>query len=242
MKRSTPAETAVCPVDLARLGERLSASGLALRGGFNIGPAENAPLLDTGKPSSSVILVGNIGGAFWPHFKRWRDNQPRHLENPLDTWSRATIETAVAGLGATFISPSDKPFRPFQQWAMRAEGLRPSPLGVLIHPAWGLWHAYRGALLFDRPLGLTEPEAAEHLCDSCAAKPCLSACPVEAYTATRFDHAACLTHVRGQQGSRCRDHGCLDRNACPYGTDYRYPAEMQAFIMRAYAGLAAPQA
>ena len=25
-------------------------------------------------------------------------------------------------------------------------------------------------------------------------------------------------------GAPCRDGGCLDRNACPYGTEYRYPA------------------
>ena len=32
---------------------------------------------------------------------------------------------------------------------MRAEGLKPSPIGILMHPQFGLWHAYRGALLFD---------------------------------------------------------------------------------------------
>ena len=29
---------------------------------------------------------------------------------------------------------------------MRAEGLKPSPLGVLVHPDFGLWHGYRGAI------------------------------------------------------------------------------------------------
>ncbi len=28
--------------------------------------------------------------------------------------------------------------------------------------------------------------------------------------------------------------GCLDRNACPYGTAYRYPADEQAFHMAAF--------
>jgi ferredoxin len=191
MKHSGPADV---------LGERLSRSGLALRGGFDFDDGEASPPLHSGKPSKAVILIGNIGGAFWPHFKLWRDNQPADLKNPLDSWSRAVIEQASAGLGATFISPSDKPFMPFQQWAMRAEGLRPSPLGILMHPRWGLWHAYRGALLFDRPLGLAEPGQIEHLCDSCVGKPCVRACPVYAYTADRFDHTACLDHVRGARG------------------------------------------
>lgn len=228
MKHSGPADV---------LGERLSRSGLALRGGFDFDDGEASPPLHSGKPSKAVILIGNIGGAFWPHFKLWRDNQPADLKNPLDSWSRAVIEQASAGLGATFISPSDKPFMPFQQWAMRAEGLRPSPLGILMHPRWGLWHAYRGALLFDRPLGLAEPGQIEHLCDSCVGKPCVRACPVYAYTADRFDHTACLDHVRGAKGAACRTGGCLDRNACPYSDGYRYPIDMQAFVMRAYAEL-----
>ncbi|MGE0279747.1 MAG: hypothetical protein AB7P20_03920 [Rhizobiaceae bacterium] len=221
---------------LAKLGKALAVHGLVLRGGFDFSPDDHIPTTETGKPARSVLLIGNAGGAFWPHFKRWCQDQPVDLKNPLDTWSRETMERAATGQGVTFVSPSDKPFMPFQQWAMRAERLRPSPLGILMHPQWGLWHAYRGALLFDSRLGLPEPRLTEHLCDACVAKPCLTACPVEAYTAIRFDHAGCLGHVRGQ-GSRCRDQGCLDRNACPYGTEHRYPAEMQAFIMRAYAGV-----
>ncbi len=31
---------------------------------------------------------------------------------------------------------------------MAAEGLKPSPLGLLMHPEYGLWHGYRGAILF----------------------------------------------------------------------------------------------
>ena len=38
-----------------------------------------------------------------------------------------------------------------------------------------------------------------------------------------------------REGAPCRDGGCLDRNACPYGTEYRYPADVQAFHMAAFA-------
>ena len=37
---------------------------------------------------------------------------------------------------------------------MRAEAVAPSPLGILIHPDYGLWHAYRGALAFAERLAL----------------------------------------------------------------------------------------
>ncbi len=55
-----------------------------------------------------------------------------------------------------------------------------------------------------------------------------------------YDEAAyedCLAHVRGPEGKPCRTVGCLDRNACPYGVAYRYPAEVQAFHMKAFAKL-----
>ena len=33
------------------------------------------------------------------------------------------------------------PHFPFQQWARRAEPVHPSPIGLLIHPIYGLWHS-----------------------------------------------------------------------------------------------------
>jgi len=145
---------------------------------------------------------------------------------------------AVAEIfGARAVSPSDKPYLPFQQWAMRAEGLRPSPLGILMHPQYGLWHAYRGALLFEDEIALPEPREVIHLCDACLEKPCMKSCPVDAYSPDGFAYGSCLAHVRGADGGPCRGGGCLDRNACPYGTAYRYPPEVQAFHMASFAGL-----
>jgi epoxyqueuosine reductase QueG len=120
---------------------------------------------------------------------------------------------------------------------MRAEGLKSSPLGILMHPEYGLWHAYRGALLFDVELAVEPVHEPIHVCDLCVGKPCLKACPVDAYTPAGFAYDDCLTHVRGPEGKACRTAGCLDRNACPYGVAYRYPAEVQAFHMKAFAKL-----
>ena len=208
----------------------LATHGLIPRGGFNFAIEDDAA------PARSVLLVGQAGAAPWAHFRRWRDRQPADLENPLDTWSREIIAAVAEKFEARAVSPSDKPFLPFQRWAMRAEGLKPSPLGVLMHPEYGLWHAYRGALLFDHEISIEPPETAIHLCDLCVGKPCLKACPVGAYSTVGFAYQDCLAHVRGAHGAVCRDTGCLDRNACPYGTDYRYPPEVQAFHMAAFAG------
>ncbi|RWB77658.1 MAG: 4Fe-4S dicluster domain-containing protein [Mesorhizobium sp.] len=215
----------------------LAANGLILRSGFTFGDDEMAPAGLSGFPAKSVLLVGQAGAAPWPYFQRWLEGQPRAIANPLDSWAREVIGAVAQGFGARAVSPSDRPYLPFQQWAMRAEALRPSPLGILMHPQYGLWHAYRGALLFEGEISVPEPHAAIHLCDTCVEKPCLKSCPVDAYSVDGFAHQACLAHVRGPRGEPCRSGGCLDRNACPYGAEYRYPADIQAFHMAAFAGV-----
>lgn len=220
--------------DLPAIESLLAGYGLILRGGFNFGAGEAAPAGPSHLPAKSVLLVGQAGAAPWPHFLRWRNKQPTDLANPLDAWSRKIIDGVAQTCRARAVSPSDKPYLPFQQWAMRAEGLKPSPLGILMHPEYGLWHAWRGALLFDVEISIQAPREVIHLCDLCPGKPCQKACPVGAYSAAGFAYQACLNHVRGPSGEPCRTAGCLDRNACPYGAAYRYSADEQAFHMAAF--------
>jgi hypothetical protein len=222
---------------IENIAAALARDGLILRGGFTIADGEAATPGLSDATAKSVLLVGQAGVAPWPHFLRWREIQPQAIANPLDTWSRHVIGAVAEKFGARAVSPSDRPYLPFQQWAMRAEGLRPSPLGILMHPQYGLWHAYRGALLFEDEISVQPAEAVIHLCDACVEKPCMKSCPVDAYSAKGFAYQSCLAHVRGPNGEPCRSGGCLDRNACPYGTAYRYPADVQAFHMAAFAGL-----
>jgi hypothetical protein len=221
-------------LDLSAIADELGRNGLILRGGFNFVPDDAAPVGPSGAPAKSVLLVGQAGDAPWAHFLRWREGQSKNIENPLDTWSREIIDGVAQGFGARAVYPSEKPYLPFQQWAMRAEGLKPSPLGILMHPEYGLWHAYRGALLFDAEISIQASEAVIHLCDLCPGKPCLKSCPVGAYSQGGFAYQDCLDHVRGASGEPCRTVGCLDRNACPYGTAFRYAPDVQVFHMAAF--------
>jgi Fe-S-cluster-containing dehydrogenase component len=115
---------------------------------------------------------------------------------------------------------------------MRAEALQPSPLGILMHPRFGLWHAYRGALLFDHEISIQAVPALNHICDLCSEKPCLNACPVAAFTDAGYAVERCRSHVR-DEGTHCREAGCIARNACPHDA-YRYPDHVQAFHMAAF--------
>ncbi|MBE7185247.1 MAG: hypothetical protein INR68_12690 [Methylobacterium mesophilicum] len=219
---------------LTEIDSALAPHGLTLRGGFDFGEGEDAPRLPSGMTARALLLVGNAGGAFWPAFQTWRTAQPCELQDPLDAWSRAVIGSIAEEIAAYPVLPSDRAYWPFQRWAMRAEGLRASPLGILMHPRYGLWHAYRGALLFDRPLSLGASGRNSHLCSACEAQPCRTRCPVQAHRSAALAYDACLGHLHSQAGKDCMEGGCLDRNACPHGADYRYQPALQAFLMEAF--------
>lgn len=222
---------------LRQIEAELAESGLILRGGFSFREGEERPAGPSGAPAATVLLVGNAGAGYWRHFEEWRKGQAADPDNPLDTWSRVVIGAVAARTGARVLMPNDRPFAPFQQWAMRAEGLRPSPLGILVHPVYGLWHAFRGALLFDRGIAVPAAGKPDHPCDLCLEKPCLNACPVDAFSGQGFAYEACVAYLRGPVGGPCRERGCLARNACPVGVAWRYPAAVQAFHQKAFAGL-----
>lgn len=208
----------------------LAPHGIFVRG--VVGFDNEGPELEDGRRARSVVLLGNIGGSIWLPFSEWRQLNPG-LADPLDCWSVATIRPVAASLGGTAWFPSEKPWQPFQQWGMRAEGLKPSPLGILIHPQYGLWHGYRGAIGFTEPIDGPDSEIGAHPCDHCLNKPCLSTCPVGAILPDCFDVAGCRRYLGGEGDQTCMLSGCLARNACPVGARFRYPAEQLGFHMAA---------
>ncbi|MCY1744176.1 ferredoxin [Ensifer sp. SL37] len=230
---TAPSATADKTIETIRAA--LAPHGLFLRGTVNFASGEAAPLLVDGRLAASVVLIGNIGGSLWQPFSAWRQaRSDGGGADPLDNWSKAVINPVAGEQGATAFFPSDPPWQPFQQWAMRAEGLKPSPLGILIHSRFGLWHGYRGALAFGIPLGETGEASASRPCDHCLEKPCISGCPASALAGERFDVGRCRGHLRTDAGrAGCLANGCLSRAACPVGSQYRYPPEQLRFHMSA---------
>ncbi|MBB3234067.1 4Fe-4S dicluster domain-containing protein [Phyllobacterium endophyticum] len=222
---------------LDEVAAALEPYGLVPRGGLVFDEVDQAPPPGEGMIAKSVVLVGHYGSSIWPHFMEWRQWHPNMID-PLDAWSKQALSEIAADFGAKSVFPSDRPYLPFQQWAGRAEGLRTSPLGMLIHPEYGLWHAYRGALLFDHPVAFpTHHAPACHPCDTCAEKPCLSTCPAGAFNSASFAVDSCRHHLAGPQGATCMDGGCLARLACPVGRGHAYAQDQQRFHMAAFAGI-----
>jgi hypothetical protein len=209
--------------------------GLACRGGFHPLPEDGVPAMRDGTLAKTLVLLGFTGGHQWPMFAgsaEYRDGQP----HPLDRWSRRNIGDLSTRFGASDLYPAPgPPWWPFQRWAQRAEALYVSPLGILIHPKYGLWHAYRGALVFGTHFAVPERQAWPHPCESCAARPCLRSCPAGAVTAGQFDHATCAAHIASPQGKDCLSVGCLARLSCPVGASYRYSETQSSFHMKSLA-------
>ena len=219
---------------LEDLSADVRAAGLAWRGAFHPRPADEVPAFADGSAVATVALIGFVGGEQWPAFAaspERADGRP----HPLDRWSRRLIDVLAARHAAAAFYPSPgPPWLPFQRWAMRAEAVHLSPLGILIHPDWGLWHAYRGALGVRVRLPLPEPDPRPSPCAACAERPCLRTCPVQAIAPQRYDHASCLAHVASATGADCRAEGCRARRSCPVGAAHRYGAAQAGFHMRAF--------
>ncbi|MGP1679426.1 MAG: hypothetical protein ACTS6J_20005 [Burkholderiales bacterium] len=217
-------------MDLDEIEQSLQQAGLSPRGAFHPGAGDGVPPLAGDTPARTLVLAGNAGGRMWRAFVAARAAAPM----TLDEWSGHVLAELAERLGARAVFAFQRPYLPFQRWAMRAEACHPSPLGLLIHPDYGLWHGYRGALLFAAAIELPPPDRRASPCAGCADRPCLSACPAAAFDARAYDVAACVRHLVGMAEPACMDIGCVARHACPVGRDYRYRPAQARFHMQAF--------
>ena len=185
----------------------------------------------------SIVVIGNGGGAFWQAFKSYADAHPgwRDRPHPLDDFTRALIEQEIVpiarGRGVAcvpafpFIGEGTLSFIALGKLA----GLGgPSLLGVLIHPVYGPWIAFRAALLIDAVLDAPGEAAGFDPCPDCTARSCLAACPASAVSAPAgWDIPRCLTH-RIEVEADCATR-CHARVACVIAPEHRYPGDELAY-------------
>jgi hypothetical protein len=215
------------------IASAVAVHGLSLRGGFAVSNHDDVPDVETGQPARTVLIIGNAGDAMWPVFAAARPEG----SHPLDRWTRNIIEPIAAEFCARAVYPFETPPLPFQRWASRAWPLHPSPIGLLIDHEYGLWHALRAALLFSAEIALPAHPQTRSPCETCRAKPCLTACPIGAFTDRGFDYQSCRAYLATPAAGACRSLGCRARNACPVGETHRFEPAQQAFHQRSFAGL-----
>jgi epoxyqueuosine reductase QueG len=177
-----------------------------------------------------IILIGNVGLEMFRRFATERNERTALM----DEWTKAVVDPLAASLHARAVYPFDSPHQPFLTWARKAGAGHTSPLGLNIHPHYGLWHAYRAALLFPVAFDMPRNSAGAHPCENCADKPCLTACPVTAFDGKAYDLAACGQHILSLAGEDCMTGGCKARLACPVGKPYQYHPRQMQFHMRAF--------
>jgi len=185
---------------------------LMVMGAFHPGPEDGLP-----HPAGTLILFGPAEPGFWAHLTaqpEW-DGGP----DPVDRWSRRVIGQLACALGGKAYFPfGGPPWLPFVAWAKRSGRAWASPVTILVHDTAGLMVSYRGAIGVAERLDLPPPPACP--CDSCAGRPCLTACPPRALTGAGYDVPACHAFLDGPDGTDCMARGCAVRRACPLSQAY----------------------
>jgi epoxyqueuosine reductase len=213
-------------VDLAGIAAALAAHRLEVLGGFSL--TEDEAGLPVG--TRSLLLIGPAEPGFWAHVQA----QPEWTNgpDPIDRWSRRVIGQLACDLGAKALFPfGGPPYQPFYTWALRSGRVWESPVKLLVHASQGLMVSFRGALALKQAIDLPPPAVLP--CDTCA-KPCLTACPVGALSASGYDVPACHALLDQPGGENCLSGGCLVRRACPAGRAYARLPEQSAHHMRQF--------
>ena len=203
-------------------------------------PEARASLIEPG--ARSIAVLGNGGGDFWAAFQRHAARNPGWWEgeNPLDDFTRDLVEREVAAplreaalrytIVHPFMHPSARGGRTlnFVELGKAAGIAGPSILGVVVHPVFGPWIAFRAALLLDFEIDAPGDARGFDPCPGCILRSCLSACPVGAVSfPAGWDVPKCLTH-RVEVEPDCAGR-CHARAGCVLGPEHRYPDDELAY-------------
>jgi hypothetical protein len=207
--------------------------GLTVRGAFHPVEEDAIPSLDCGSAVRTMLIVGNAGPTMWRSFKADRGHD--HKPDSMNRWTTKVMTDVAGRLSAGVWFPfQGPPYLPFQRWAQRAESVWSSPIGILVHREFGLWHAYRAALGFPEALVLPTGVVLDSPCLTCRDQPCLSTCPVSAVGSDGYAAAVCREHIARDAGKDCMNEGCRARRACPVGREFTYEPEQANFHMSAF--------
>lgn len=182
----------------------------------------------------TILLLGPSEPGFWAAFSaapEYADGAP----DPMDRWSKRVLGRLARDWGGTAIFPSDgPPYPPYLAWALASGRAWQSPVGMLVHDRAGLMISFRGAVRLPGLHPLPAPAVTGKPCESCADRPCLTACPVSALGPNGYDVPVCKAFLHTAPGGDCMTRGCAVRRSCPAGHSYGRLEAQSAFHMRAF--------
>ena len=200
-------------MDKFDLDKDIHSAGLTILGELQVTDDDPVP-----KEAQSILLLGPDEPNFWKIFKESDEFKDRKA-NPLDRWSKRIIDNIAVKNDCSPLYPfGGEPYKPFFSWALRSGTVWSSPVHLAIHKDRGLFVSFRGALAINQTRKIDQ--SFENPCLKCPA-PCLSACPVNAFTESGYDVAKCKNHISGVDSRNCKSLGCNTRRACPVGANLR---------------------
>jgi hypothetical protein len=211
-------------MSLAALEARASEHSLS-----NFGTLPALP--SDGVGDGTIVLLGPGEPGFWDHVTaqpEFKDQQ----DHPLDRWSKRVIMGIADTIGGQPLFPFGDPLRPFFTWAVRSGRAWQSPVVLLVHDHAGLMVSYRGAILLP-DLDVAQSKSAKP-CDTCADKPCLTACPAKALIGDGYDLDACHAFLDTERGKTNLLNGCEVRRSCPVSKNYGRSDKQSAFHMERF--------
>lgn len=169
---------------------------------------------------------------FWPHVIAHTAHNPS-----IDNYSNHAINTIAKAHGLQTAFPfergPDGGYVPFYSWALRSGSCFASPLGLLVHPAYGLMVSFRGALIGENFTPLPTP--ARSPCETCVKKPCTDSCPITALSPQGYDVSACREHIQADDSGLCMQLGCRARRSCPHSPVESRPQAHITHLMSEFA-------
>lgn len=185
----------------------------------------------------TTLLIGHGSQYFWPIFslsEEYLDGD----SNAMDRWSRRIGAQLAKQLDCQVFFPFDgPPYEPFLAMAQANGDSASTPLGMHFHIHHGLWHGYRFGLRLSSDNTSTPKAKAIPLvnqpCSGCH-QPCMTTCPVDAFTDQGYEVEKCRSYVTSAPQSLCATKGCLARLACPESPAGGYEEAQHQYHMRAF--------
>ena len=188
--------------------------------------------------AKSIVVIANGGGALWLGLRRHAEHNPGwwEREHPLDDFTRAIVEKEIepvlrqSGSRYTIVFPfmSGRATLNFIELGKVAGLGGSSILGVVVHPKFGPWIAFRAAILLEELIDAPGEAASFAPCPACTERSCIAACPTAAVAVpSGWNIPRCLAY-RLESAADCMPR-CHARVACVLGPQYRYPEDELAY-------------